>query len=289
VQPLAPDDSGIRQNGQLAARSHGKPESDVWSGTGELISVVRENEKTTAQRPTSLVWGVGFSQPRRDNSLIIGYSEVGWELLLGQLMKTSPSHALSAFMSRSRSEGYPTSKVNRSDEKSHPDCCRGRSRVRHLRSEPAWGRIRKSKRPAGRRPLGRALLSLQDLNGQPLDLPNYRGKVVLLDFWATWCTPCRGEIPHFVDFQDKYREQGLQVIGISMDDGPKPVREFYQQFKMNYPVALENEKVADAYGGVLGLPITFLISRDGHVAAKYVGEVQMPTLEQGIESLLRAK
>jgi thiol-disulfide isomerase/thioredoxin len=127
------------------------------------------------------------------------------------------------------------------------------------------------------------------LNGQPLDLPNYRGKVVLLDFWATWCTPCRGEIPHFVDFQDKYREQGLQVIGISMDDGPKPVREFYQQFKMNYPVALENEKVADAYGGVLGLPITFLISRDGHVAAKYVGEVQMPTLEQGIESLLRAK
>jgi len=131
--------------------------------------------------------------------------------------------------------------------------------------------------------------SLQDLNGQPLDLANYRGKVVLLDFWATWCTPCRGEIPHFVEFQDKYREQGLQVIGISMDDGPKPVREFYQQFKMNYPVALGNEKVAQAYGGILGLPITFLISRDGRVAAKYVGEVQMPTLEQAIESQLQAK
>ncbi len=131
--------------------------------------------------------------------------------------------------------------------------------------------------------------SLQDLNGQTLDLANYRGKVVLLDFWATWCTPCRGEVPHFVEFQDKYRDQGLQVIGISMDDGPKPVREFYQQFKMNYPVALGNEKVADAYGGVLGLPVTFLIGRDGRVAAKYVGEVQMPTLEQGIESLLQAK
>ncbi len=95
--------------------------------------------------------------------------------------------------------------------------------------------------------------SLQDLNGQPLELANYRGKVVLLDFWATWCTPCRGEDPSFVEFQNKYREQGLQVIGISMDDGPKPVREFYQEFKMNYPVALGNEKVAKAYGGVLGL------------------------------------
>jgi peroxiredoxin len=132
-------------------------------------------------------------------------------------------------------------------------------------------------------------LSLQDLNGQPLELANYRGKVVLLDFWATWCTPCRGEIPHFVALQNQYREQGLQVIGISMDDGPKPVREFYQQFKMNYPVALGNEKIAEAYGGVLGLPVMFLIGRDGEVAAKYVGEVQMPVLEQEIKSLLQAK
>ena len=131
--------------------------------------------------------------------------------------------------------------------------------------------------------------SLQDLNGQPLDLANYRGKVVLLDFWATWCTPCRGEIPHFVEFQDKYRAQGFQVIGISMDDGPKPVREFYQELRMNYPVALGNEKVAEAYGGVLGLPVTFLIGRDGGVATKHVGEVEMPVLQQEIESLLQAK
>ncbi len=131
--------------------------------------------------------------------------------------------------------------------------------------------------------------SLQDLNGQPLDLASYRGKVVLLDFWATWCTPCRGETPHFVEFQNKYREQGLQVIGISMDDGPKPVRAFYEEFKMNYPVALGNEKVAEAYGGVLGLPVTFLIDRDGRVATKYVGEVQMTVLEQGIKTLLQAK
>ena len=131
--------------------------------------------------------------------------------------------------------------------------------------------------------------SLQDLNGQPLALADYRGKVVLLDFWATWCAPCLDEIPHFVALQNEYREQGLQVIGISMDDGPKPVRDFYQRFKMNYPVALGTEKLAQAYGGVLGLPVTFLIGRDGQVAAKYIGEVQMPVVEQEIKSLLQAK
>jgi len=131
--------------------------------------------------------------------------------------------------------------------------------------------------------------SLPDLDGKPLDLTNYRGKVVLLDFWATWCTPCRDEIPHFVEWQDKYREQGLQVIGISMDDGPKPVREFYREFKMNYPVALGTEKLAASYGGVLGLPITFLIDRDGRVAAKFVGAVEMSSVEQQIKSLLQAK
>ena len=130
---------------------------------------------------------------------------------------------------------------------------------------------------------------LQDLDGKPLDLANYRGKVVLLDFWATWCTPCRDEIPHFVELQEKYREQGFQVIGISMDDDPKPVREFYREFKMNYPVALGSEKVAEAYGGVLGLPITFLIDRDGRVAAKYTGAVEMNVVEQEIRSLLQTK
>lgn len=131
--------------------------------------------------------------------------------------------------------------------------------------------------------------SLHDLNNQPLDLANYRGKVVVLNFWATWCTPCRGEIPHFVKLQDEYREPGLQVIGISMDDDAKPVLNFYQQFKMNYPVALGNEKIAEAYGGILGLPITFLIGRDGRVRTKYIGEVNMSTLEQEIKTLLQEK
>jgi cytochrome c biogenesis protein CcmG/thiol:disulfide interchange protein DsbE len=131
--------------------------------------------------------------------------------------------------------------------------------------------------------------SLQDLDGKPLSLASYRGKVVLLNFWATWCTPCRAEIPEFVDYQNKYGPQGLQLLGISMDDDPKPVRDFYQQFKMNYPVAIGSASLAESYGGVLGLPVTFLIGRDGRIAAKYVGAAEMPVLQQKIESLLQSK
>src|SRR5215831_10443739 len=72
--------------------------------------------------------------------------------------------------------------------------------------------------------------SLPDLSGQKLTLSSYRGKVVLLDFWATWCAPCREEIPRFVEMQDKYQAQGLQILGVSMDDSPEPVREFSQKF-----------------------------------------------------------
>ena len=131
--------------------------------------------------------------------------------------------------------------------------------------------------------------SLEGLNGQPLTLAAFKGKVVLLDFWATWCVPCRSEIPHFVGFQEKYGAQGLQVVGISMDDGPKPVRQFYAEMKMNYPVAVGTERVAQSYGGVLGLPITFLIDRDGRIYKKHIGEVDMSVLAQEIQTLLQAK
>jgi cytochrome c biogenesis protein CcmG, thiol:disulfide interchange protein DsbE len=131
--------------------------------------------------------------------------------------------------------------------------------------------------------------SVQDINGRPLNLASYHGKVVLLNFWATWCTPCRGEIPNFVEFQNKYGPQGFTNIGLSMDDDAKPVAAFYQQFKMNYPVGMANEKVTQSYGGILGLPVSFLIDRNGKIAAKYVGAAQIPVVEQEIQTLLASK
>jgi cytochrome c biogenesis protein CcmG/thiol:disulfide interchange protein DsbE len=131
--------------------------------------------------------------------------------------------------------------------------------------------------------------SLPNLTGQKLDLSSYRGKLVLLDFWATWCDPCRDEIPHFVELQNKYGGQGLQIIGVSMDDGPEPVRDFYQRFKMNYPVVMGNAKTGELYGGVLGLPIAFLIGRDGRITAKHIGATDISVFEREIAALLRVK
>ncbi|MGA7908446.1 MAG: redoxin domain-containing protein [Candidatus Sulfotelmatobacter sp.] len=131
--------------------------------------------------------------------------------------------------------------------------------------------------------------SLPGLTGQQLDLSSYRGKVVLLDFWATWCDPCRDEIPHFVELQSKYGSQGLQIIGVSMDDGPEPVRDFYQRYKMNYPVVMGNAETGELYGGVLGLPIAFLIGRDGRISTRHVGATNISVLEQEIVNLLRSK
>jgi cytochrome c biogenesis protein CcmG, thiol:disulfide interchange protein DsbE len=131
--------------------------------------------------------------------------------------------------------------------------------------------------------------SLPELGGQTLTLSTYRGKVVLLDFWATWCDPCREEIPRLVELQNNYRDQGLQIIGISMDDGPEPVRPFYQQFKMNYPIVMGNAKIGELYGGILGLPIAFVIGRDGRVYAKHLGATDIAVFEKEIVVLLSAK
>ncbi len=128
--------------------------------------------------------------------------------------------------------------------------------------------------------------SLLTIDGQRLDLATYRGGVVLLDFWATWCAPCRDEIPRFIQLQEKYRGQGLQIIGISMDDGAEPVRQFYREFHMNYPVALGGAKMGELYGGVLGLPIAFLIGRDGRIYGKHIGATDVSVFEREIAELL---
>jgi peroxiredoxin len=128
--------------------------------------------------------------------------------------------------------------------------------------------------------------SVTDLSGQTLQLSRYHGKVVLLNFWATWCAPCRSEIPRFVDLHNKYGKEGLQIIGISLDDDPRLVHAFYQQLRMNYPVAIGDATLAEQYGGVLGLPVSFLIGRDGRIYAKYAGKTDISLIERELKSLL---
>ena len=131
--------------------------------------------------------------------------------------------------------------------------------------------------------------SLADLSGQPVNLSSFRGKVVLLDFWATWCVPCREETPHLIDLQNKYGSQGLQIIGVSMDDSPEPVRDFYQHFKMNYPVVMGDAKTGELYGGVLGLPIAFIIAPDGRITSKHIGSTDISVFEKEVVKVLPSK
>ena len=128
--------------------------------------------------------------------------------------------------------------------------------------------------------------SLTDITGKPLKLSDFRGKVVMLDFWATWCGPCRIEIPGFIQLQKRYGEQGFTVVGISMDDSADPVVGFYKEMQMNYPVAVGNDRLGELYGGVLGLPTTFLIGRDGRIYAKHVGATELEVFEAEIKQLL---
>ena len=129
-------------------------------------------------------------------------------------------------------------------------------------------------------------ISLIDITGKRLELADYKGKVVVLDFWATWCGPCRIEIPGFIEMQNKYANQGFSVIGISFDDEPEPVVQFYKELKMNYPVAVGNQRIGELYGGILGLPTTFLIGRDGCIYAKHVGATDPSVIEDEVQQLL---
>ena len=129
--------------------------------------------------------------------------------------------------------------------------------------------------------------SLTDLEGKSLDLTDFRGKVVLLDYWATWCAPCKIEVPHLVELQKKYGPQGLQIVGISMDDDSATVRTFAHEFAINYPVALGNAQLAQAYGGVLGLPVAFLIDRNGRIVKRMDGDAKLQGLDREIGELIK--
>ncbi|MGA7522472.1 MAG: TlpA disulfide reductase family protein [Acidobacteriaceae bacterium] len=125
-----------------------------------------------------------------------------------------------------------------------------------------------------------------DLAHHRVGLAALRGKVVLLNFWATWCAPCRLEMPHFVGWQNQYGSEGLQIVGVSIDDDATPVRPFVEKLHVNYPILMGDARLGERYGGVLGVPVTFLIDRQGIVRARIDGAANLPALEKQIRQLL---
>lgn len=124
--------------------------------------------------------------------------------------------------------------------------------------------------------------TLTDINGKQVSLSDYKGKVILLDFWATWCGPCRMEIPSFIQLQDEY-EDDVVVLGISLDQGgPKDVVPFAKKMNINYPVVYGDGNVVQAYGGVRSIPTTFVIDRDFNIQRKYVGYTDHKVFEKDI-------
>ncbi len=131
--------------------------------------------------------------------------------------------------------------------------------------------------------------ALKDADGKTVQLSDYRGKVVLLNFWATWCGPCKYEIPWFIEFERTYKQDGLAIIGVSMDDdGWSVVKPFSQHAGINYRVVLGNDTVAQDFGGVDSLPTTFIIDRDGRIAATHVGLVNKSTYENDLKRVLQS-
>ncbi len=145
--------------------------------------------------------------------------------------------------------------------------------------------VHSAQTPAAKRPAAPPF-SLEGLDGRTITLARYRGSVVLLNFWATWCAPCRAEIPRLVELQNRYSPRA-RVVGISLDDDPAPVRPFYEKFRMNYPVAIGDAGLAEKYGRILGLPVTFLIDCAGRIAARHDGELDASRVEREIAPLLR--
>jgi thiol-disulfide isomerase/thioredoxin len=135
---------------------------------------------------------------------------------------------------------------------------------------------------------------LQSLEGQNVKLSDFRGKAVLLNFWATWCGPCKIEMPWFVELQKQYGPQGLQVVGVAMDDASaEDIGKFVKEMGVNYPILLGKESVGQSYGGVGVLPTTFFIDRDGKFVAREFGlqsrSVFVDHIKQALQQTVQAR
>lgn len=127
---------------------------------------------------------------------------------------------------------------------------------------------------------------LPDLDGNLIRFSDLKGKVIILDFWATWCPPCRDELPHFKSLYQQYQDQGLEIVGIALDQGGvRVVKPFIEDNKITYTILISNQEVTEAYGGIRGIPTTFIIDRQGRIIEKYVGYRDKEVFESAIKQL----
>lgn len=131
--------------------------------------------------------------------------------------------------------------------------------------------------------------SRPDLAGNRIDLAVYRGKVVLIDFWASWCAPCIVEVPHLIGLQKHFASRGLQIVGISLDDSAAAAKTVTRRFTFNYPVLLGDAKLGNRFGGVLGLPLQILVGRDGRILNIWSGEIAPARLEQAVKAATKQR
>ena len=129
-------------------------------------------------------------------------------------------------------------------------------------------------------------LTMKDMNGADVKLADQKGKVVLLNFWATWCPPCLAEIPEFVKVYEEKKGDGFTILGVSTDDTPEQLRAFASERKVTYPLLLITPEVEDAYGPLFGLPTSILIARDGSVCKRHFGPMSREQLEKELKPLL---
>jgi len=130
--------------------------------------------------------------------------------------------------------------------------------------------------------------TLDRLNGEAFRLKEYRGEVVILNFWATWCPPCREEIPDFVSLQEDLGDQGVQFVGVALERNPDPqaVRDFAEKMNINYPIGLGDGSISQKYGGIRGLPTTFVIGPEGEIRGRIPGRTTEERLRPALEQLL---
>jgi cytochrome c biogenesis protein CcmG/thiol:disulfide interchange protein DsbE len=130
--------------------------------------------------------------------------------------------------------------------------------------------------------------TLPEMNGGEVNLADLKGNVVIINFWATWCGPCKIEIPWFVDFQRQYKDDGLIVLGFSVDDTAEQMKPYAEEFEVNYPmlVGLGREDFQKAYGPLWGIPVTFFIDREGTLCRTHMGIVTRKELQKDLDDLL---